>query len=164
MAEPPIDLTGRLELGGLVGVLAGASVVVSNDSGPLHLAAAAGAPCVGIFWCANLINAGRQLRSRYRPFLSWRLECPVCGTSAITGRCDHTASFVADVPVEDVAAAALELLAEGRAGPAVASSATPSRAPVGGRAARRPRGRGSSSGSRGGRRPTGTARRRRTGP
>ncbi len=41
-------LTG-LGLGAYAAVLAGASVVVANDSGPMHLAAAVGAPVVGVF-------------------------------------------------------------------------------------------------------------------
>ncbi len=41
-------LTG-LGLGAYAAVLAGASVVIANDSGPMHLAAAVGAPVVGVF-------------------------------------------------------------------------------------------------------------------
>jgi ADP-heptose:LPS heptosyltransferase len=107
------NLVGRLSLGGLAGLLSRCTVVVSNDSGPLHLAAAVGAATVGIFWCGNLINAGPPYRSRHRPLLSWRLACPVCGVDCTRSRCEHDASFVADVPADDVAAAAVELMAEG---------------------------------------------------
>lgn len=44
-----VDLTGRTDLSTLAAVLARAAVVVANDSGPLHLARAVGAPAVGIF-------------------------------------------------------------------------------------------------------------------
>ena len=44
-----IDLAGRTSLAALVGLLAGARVVVANDSGTMHLAAALGRPVVGIF-------------------------------------------------------------------------------------------------------------------
>lgn len=105
------NLCGQLSLGGLAGLLSRCSIVVSNDSGPLHLAGAVGAPTVGVFWCGNLINAGPITRTRHRTAVSWRLNCPVCGTDCIQNTCSHTSSFVADVTVPEVAASALELLA-----------------------------------------------------
>jgi ADP-heptose:LPS heptosyltransferase len=106
-----IDLGGRLTLNGLAGLLHRADLMIANDSGPLHLAGAAGTATVGIFWCGNLITAGPLGRSQHRPLCSWRLECPVCGVNCITGHCDHHESFVADVPPEDVLGEALSLLA-----------------------------------------------------
>jgi ADP-heptose:LPS heptosyltransferase len=105
------DLSAPLSLGGLAGLLSRCRVVVANDSGPLHLAAAVGAATVGIFWCFNLINWGPLTRSRHRPSVSWRLTCPVCGIDDTQGRCDHRASFVADVPTEEVVSSALDLFA-----------------------------------------------------
>jgi ADP-heptose:LPS heptosyltransferase len=105
------DLCGRLSMRALAGVLGRAGVVVSNDSGPLHLAAAVGASTVGIYWCGNLVNAGPLTSTRRRALASWRLECPVCGVDCMRGECPHRDSFVAEVPVADVVTAALELLA-----------------------------------------------------
>lgn len=110
MERPAHDLAGTLKLGGLAGLLSRADVMVTNDSGPLHVGAAAGAPTVAIFWCGNQINAGLPFRSWHRPVLSWRLDCPVCGLDCTRESCPHQESFVADVPIEDVAAPALELL------------------------------------------------------
>ncbi len=76
MTSPAVDLSGRLSIGGLAALLSRCKVVVSNDSGPLHIAAAVGAATVGIYWAGNLINAGSLLRARHRPHLSWRMECP----------------------------------------------------------------------------------------
>jgi ADP-heptose:LPS heptosyltransferase len=109
-APGTVDLTGRLTLPELAGLLADAALVVGNDSGPLHLAAAVGAPVVGLFWCGNLMNAGRAFRARYLPLLSWRLTCPTCGKDTMTDRCEHDASFVGDIETETVIDAALELL------------------------------------------------------
>lgn len=103
-------LAGRLSVGGLAGLLARCEVVVANDTGPLHVAAAVGAATVGVYWCGNLINAGAVSRVRHRPAISWRLDCPACGTNCITGSCDHDESFVADVPLEEVCGSALDLL------------------------------------------------------
>jgi ADP-heptose:LPS heptosyltransferase len=111
MHRPAEDLSGAMDLGGLAGLFSRCAVVVSNDTGPLHLARAVGAATVGVFWCGNLINAGPLTRSRHRPVLSWRLHCPACGLDCTQGDCDHDASFVEDVPAAEVAAHALDLLA-----------------------------------------------------
>jgi ADP-heptose:LPS heptosyltransferase len=43
------DLTGKTDLAALARLAASASIVVGNDTGPTHLAAAAGAPTVALF-------------------------------------------------------------------------------------------------------------------
>jgi ADP-heptose:LPS heptosyltransferase len=110
LTHPARDLAGRTSLSTLAAILAGARLVVSNDSGPLHLAAAVGAPTVGIYWCGNLINGGPLTRGRHRPVISWRVRCPVCGVPATAPRCEHDDSFVADIAVEEVRTAAFDLL------------------------------------------------------
>jgi ADP-heptose:LPS heptosyltransferase len=107
MRHVAIDLAGRLTLGGLIGLATRCSVAISNDTGPLYVCAAAGAPTVGIYWCGNLATSAILSRARHRPVASWQLECSVCGTNCITGSCPHRASFVADVAPRDVVAAAL---------------------------------------------------------
>jgi ADP-heptose:LPS heptosyltransferase len=44
-----LDLGGQTDLRSLAGVLAGASVVVTGNTGPAHLAAAVGTPVVSLF-------------------------------------------------------------------------------------------------------------------
>jgi ADP-heptose:LPS heptosyltransferase len=109
MQSPADDMTGRLSLGGLAGLLERCAVVVSNDTGPLHLAAAVGTACVGIYWCVNMINAGPVTTARQRALVSWQRTCPVCGIDRIHQRCNDQASFVSEVAVDDVTATALEL-------------------------------------------------------
>lgn len=48
-----LDLCGKTTLPQLTAVLAASDVVLSNDTGPLHLAAAAGARVVGIYTCTS---------------------------------------------------------------------------------------------------------------
>jgi ADP-heptose:LPS heptosyltransferase len=117
---PLRSLAGELSLAGLVGFLSGCAVVVSNDTGPVHLAAAVDTPTVGIFWVGNLINCAVPLRARHRPIGSWTLNCPVCGVDGSgdiyparpnVGRCAHQESFVTDVPVVEVLAAVADLVA-----------------------------------------------------
>ena len=114
MQAPAVALAGRLSLSGLAGVLRRCSVVVSNDSGPLHLAAAVGAATVGVYWCANLLNASAFSRARHRLLVSWRVECGVCGArfmdTAYPKLCRHEASVVDLVNVDEVSEQALDLL------------------------------------------------------
>ncbi|HEV3121614.1 MAG TPA: glycosyltransferase family 9 protein, partial [Isosphaeraceae bacterium] len=48
-----LDLCGRTRLPQLAAILAEADLVVSNDTGPLHIATAAGARVVGIYTCTS---------------------------------------------------------------------------------------------------------------
>lgn len=59
VAASILDLSGSLSPGELCAWLATASLVVSNDSGPMHLAAALGAPTLGLF--------GPETPLMYRP-------------------------------------------------------------------------------------------------
>jgi ADP-heptose:LPS heptosyltransferase len=104
MRAPAIALAGRLSLGGLCGLLARAALLVSNDTGPLHLGLALGVPSVGIFWLTNLID-GMPLRpSTLHAALSVRTRCPVCDADNLRTRCPHDASFVAEVGIDEVEA------------------------------------------------------------
>lgn len=53
LAELPrgalVDVAGKLSIGGLAALLERADAVVTNDSGPMHVAAALGAPTIGLF-------------------------------------------------------------------------------------------------------------------
>ncbi|QJD98611.1 glycosyltransferase family 9 protein [Massilia forsythiae] len=112
---PGLDGTASaLGLGGLCGLLARAALVVSNDTGPLHLALALGVPCVGIFWLTNLVE-GMPLRpSGLHAALATRTRCPVCGQDNLARRCAHDASFVDEVRVAEVAGLARAALAQRR--------------------------------------------------
>src|SRR5438093_3545398 len=49
MASPTAVLAGKTSLETLIGVLAESSLMITNDSGPMHIAAALGVPTVAIF-------------------------------------------------------------------------------------------------------------------
>jgi lipopolysaccharide heptosyltransferase II len=50
---PVLDLCGETNLSQLAALSVGADLLISNDTGPLHLAAAAGARVVGIYTCTD---------------------------------------------------------------------------------------------------------------
>ena len=108
-----VDLTGRLGLGGLAGLLEQATLLVGNDSGPRHLAAAVGTATVAVYWGVSLGSYGPLYRARHRAPTAWRLHCPVCGVNSLQQDCrsSHDVSFVADVTTDEVLAEALDLLA-----------------------------------------------------
>jgi ADP-heptose:LPS heptosyltransferase len=110
MRHPGQDACGRLTLNGLTGLLARAAILVSNDTGPLHVAMALGTPTVGIYWCGNLINAGPFSRTWNRPVVSWRVTCPACGVNTLAEKCPHGHPPVDDVRVEEVLGHAVDLL------------------------------------------------------
>jgi ADP-heptose:LPS heptosyltransferase len=128
MRHPALDLTGRMPLTALSGLLERAELLVSNDTGPLHLALALGTPSVGIFWLTNLLESGPLRQHLLRPALSLRVICPVCGADNRSLRCEHDVCFVDDVTVEEVSAMALELFGQASSAKEPAS-AEPAQAP-----------------------------------
>jgi ADP-heptose:LPS heptosyltransferase len=120
MRAPARALVDAMPLGGLAALYAECAVVVANDTGPVHLAAAVGAATVGLFWVGNAINGAPLDRARHRPLISWTIHCPVCGVDctrdiyperqAPVRGCPHRPSFVADIPVAEAVEAAKDLL------------------------------------------------------
>jgi ADP-heptose:LPS heptosyltransferase len=124
LRRPARALVDELSVGGLAALLASSVLLISNDTGPLHLAEAVGTAAIGLFWIGNMINAAGVYRTRYRPLISWIFRCPDCGTDctrdpypARTGgtACRHAPSFLAGIGVAEVTDAALDLLARATA-------------------------------------------------
>jgi ADP-heptose:LPS heptosyltransferase len=125
MRHPALDLAAvGLSLSGLAGVLARAALIVSNDTGPLHLAHAVGTPSVGVYWFSNLLVSAPLVAARHRPLVALQPVCPICGGDAVGERCPHDVSFVSEVSVAAVRDAALELWSEGLASSSKAASST----------------------------------------
>lgn len=55
---PPLDLSGRTPLPVLIECLRRLDVLIANDTGPMHVAAAVGTPVVGIFGASCEIRTG----------------------------------------------------------------------------------------------------------
>jgi ADP-heptose:LPS heptosyltransferase len=114
MEHHAYNLCGQLTLSGLIGLLAQADLVISNDTGPLHLAEALGIKSVGLYWCTNLINAGFLTRENSYPLLSWTISCPICHQDMIspngTTLCTHETSFLNQIKAHQVIDAANSLL------------------------------------------------------
>jgi ADP-heptose:LPS heptosyltransferase len=131
MRHEAIDLSGKLSLSGLCGLLERTSLVVSNDSGPLHMAVALDTPSVGIYWLSNLIASMPLRQNQHRVALSTQINCPVCGQANLVTRCSHEVSFVADVSVAHVQALADELITPSLSSALACASTSAARSPLG---------------------------------
>ena len=114
MRHPAINLSGQLSLSGLCGLLERTTLVVSNDTGPLHLALAIGTPAVGIYWLTNVLESAPLRQDAHRAAMSLRLHCPVCGEENLKTRCPHDVSFLDGVSVDDTLDLAMSLYREKR--------------------------------------------------
>ena len=104
MRHPARVLAGQTSLADLVGVLARVRVLVTNDSGPMHVASALGTPVAAVFGPTDPSETAPVGRAR---LLSEPVHCAPCGLRAcpIDHRC------MTRVAAERVAEAAEELLA-----------------------------------------------------
>ena len=101
-------------VGGLVALARAAAVVVSGDTGPLHVAAAVGTPIVGIYgpsdprrngpWASRDIVVSPRQPCRCR-------QDRAGSTGVVVRRCAQARPCLASIPVEDVADAVERRLA-----------------------------------------------------
>ena len=104
------SLAGRLSVGAFVALLARAEAVVSNDTGPVHLASALGVPTLAVFGPNTPVLYG-PLAAGSRAFYR-ALPCSPCLTTTNyrSSRCRiHTCT--ASIPAGEVAGALERLLA-----------------------------------------------------
>ncbi|MDP9444039.1 MAG: glycosyltransferase family 9 protein, partial [Actinomycetota bacterium] len=94
MSAPVVDLTGQTTLGGLAALLRDAAVLVGNDTGSAHLAAAVGTPSVTVFLSGDPVRWAHP-HARHRAV--WadvgcnpcpHLDCPI----------DHPCAAAVTVP------------------------------------------------------------------
>lgn len=99
-AGPVLDLAGRTSLKELAAVLSRCDFVVSNDSGPLHLAAELGVPTLGIFTCTSPVRSGppgdrhEQVATELSCAASYRKVCPHSGSQHQACHAELTAERV----------------------------------------------------------------------
>ena len=104
LGDAGISLGGTLGLGDLAALIAAAPVLITNNSGPAHLAAAVGTPVVDVYALTNLQHAPWGVPSRV---VTHDVPCKGCLRS--TCPLKHHACLMGVEP-GDVVAAALELV------------------------------------------------------
>ena len=80
----PLNLAGQTTLRQLAAILQRADVMLSNDSGPMHLAAAMGTPVCGIFLCTDSERSGPA--GPQHQFATTQLEC----AGSYRKKCPHS--------------------------------------------------------------------------
>ena len=103
------SFAGATTLGEFVELLAACDVVLTNDSGPMHVASALGVPTVAVFGSTDPIATGptgplaRVVREAVACSPCFERECPLSGVEA-------NLACLRGVRAQQVAAAALDLL------------------------------------------------------
>lgn len=112
MRHAPIVLTGETDLDELLAVLARCDLVISGDSGPLHMAVALGRPTVSIYGPTDPAIYGPTPRPGQPAIVLRRgLACSPCYNLLATAECPHgQPSCMIDVSVRRVLAAAIGVL------------------------------------------------------
>ena len=106
--SPVVVVTG-VSLGVTMALIADAELLVANDSGPLHLAAALGRPLVGIYGPTEPGRVGPWGNARW--VVRENSDCAVCRSSTPRRRVGHTC--LTNLPVARVLSLAEAALAEG---------------------------------------------------
>lgn len=102
---PVLDLTGRTTLDEYAALLAGAAVVVANDTGTAHLTAAVGGRCVTVFLAGDEVRWSHPGNPVVKADVGCRpcphLTCPIdfrCATRLPASRVLHAARVIAGRP------------------------------------------------------------------
>jgi len=108
VGEPPIDASGRTSLGGLGALIAGARLLLCNDTGVAHLAPAVGTPAV-------IVSSGADVR-RWAPLDSGRhrmLHHDTACRPCMHEQCPTGHECALGVGTQDVISQCLQLLENG---------------------------------------------------
>lgn len=113
MTGRPLDLVGRTSLLQLGAVLARAALLVSGDTGPLHMATAVGTPVVGLFGAIDPLRTG-PVGKGHRVIRHTEVPCVPC----MARSCSHTPQLecMEKITPDEVFSAVAEMLAEREAG------------------------------------------------
>jgi len=109
LQAPALDLVGRTDLRQVMAVLSGLDLLITNDSGLMHLAAALGAPLVAIFGSTDPAATG--------PFTprATALRHPLPCSPCFKRTCATGYECLTAINVQEAAAAAKTRLKEARA-------------------------------------------------
>ncbi|RPJ50756.1 MAG: lipopolysaccharide heptosyltransferase family protein [Chloroflexi bacterium] len=118
MKKNAVNLSHQLSLPALTGVLANAELIISNDTGVLHLGLAVGTKAVGLYWGEYISKSMPLSRDSFYPLIAWERRCPLCGlfldrkevVRADPRPCMHQVSFISSITPKQVLDAAERML------------------------------------------------------
>ena len=100
----PVNLAGQTSMFSLAALLSRSSAMLTVDSGPMHLAAASGVPCVALFGATDNVLTGpygpvgfhRIIKSKCEKSPCFKHECPLGKNCADFASAEECASAVHD--------------------------------------------------------------------
>lgn len=96
LKHPCLDLTGKTSIAEMVAVLSRSAVMISNDTGPLHVAVALGVPCVAAYLCTKVNLHGPYMGASPK---SAGVPTMVPCAGSYVRKCPHGLRCFADVAV-----------------------------------------------------------------
>ncbi len=103
---PSVNLCGRLRIRETAAVMKHADVFLGHDSGPIHLAAAMGVPCVGVYTARNPAGSWFPYGDQHR-VIAHDVPCAGCKLSECTV---YAKRCITSITVAEVLAAVEDLL------------------------------------------------------
>lgn len=105
MRNKAIDLSGKTTLGELIAVIGNAQLLITNDGGPLHIAAAQGIRTVSIFGPVDDFVYGPYPPSDRHIVVKHDLNCRPCYQNFKMDICNNNRECINSISVEEVFAA-----------------------------------------------------------
>ncbi|HNX81557.1 MAG TPA: glycosyltransferase family 9 protein [Candidatus Omnitrophota bacterium] len=112
MKQRPINFTGKTTLEELLAMIANCSVLVTNDGGPLHIAAAVGTRTVSIFGPVDEIVYGPYPASDKHIRITYPISCRPCYKNFRMSTCDRDRECLNMIDENVVFNAVKQLLSE----------------------------------------------------
>jgi lipopolysaccharide heptosyltransferase II len=102
MKHKAIDLTGKFTLGELIAVMKDVRLLITNDGGPLHIAAASGVKTVSIFGPVDDVVYGPYPASGAHIVLKSSIACRPCYKNFKIDPCEHNKECINSISVDEV--------------------------------------------------------------
>lgn len=113
MKNKTIDLTGKISLMELCAIIKGLQLLITNDGGPLHIAAAAGVKTVSIFGPVDDLVYGPYPASGKHIVIKRALSCRPCYQNFRMPICENNKECINSIDVDEVfEAVSLQLSSE----------------------------------------------------
>lgn len=110
MRTPPLDASGQLSPGALAALLTRCRLLISNDSGPVHIAAAVGTPVISLFGRNHPGLGPRRWGPIGKRHLALHKHQPPDAAVCCDAQCDRPFQEVASLTIDEVHSAASDLL------------------------------------------------------
>lgn len=110
MSNKPLDLVGKTTLGELAGIIRRLKILITNDGGPLHIAAAEGINTVSIFGPVDDVVYGPYPPSQNHIVIKQGLDCQPCYRRFKLGVCKTNRQCLTSITQEQVFEAVRRLL------------------------------------------------------